>query len=157
MTGEAGEIRQWLEDFSAAVRAVDYERGMTMFAPEVVGFGTYASMLVGLDTLVAGQWKNIWGVTRGFAFRLDELHCGVSGDQAWVAAPWTSQGKDATGAWYDRPGRATVIFVRREGAWRALHSHFSLRPGTPPRTEFRPGVSDRALADWPGGQRPAGG
>jgi ketosteroid isomerase-like protein len=128
MAGEAGEIRQWLEDFSAAVRAVDYERGMTMFAPEVVGFGTYASMLVGLDKLVAGQWKNIWGVTRGFAFRLDELHCGISGDQAWVAAPWTSQGKDAAGEWYDRPGRATLILERRDGRWLCVHSHLSLYP-----------------------------
>ena len=125
---EMAGVRRWLEDFSAAVRAVDYERGMTMFAPEVVGFGTYASMLVGLDRLVAGQWKNIWGVTRGFTFRLDELHGGVNGDLAWVAVPWDSQGRDAAGNWYDRPGRATFVLTRRDGAWLAIHSHLSLSP-----------------------------
>lgn len=125
-------IRQWLEDFSAAVRAVDYERGMTMFAPEVVGFGTYASMLVGLERLVAGQWRNIWGVTRGFTFRLDELHCGIAGDQAWVAVPWDSQGRRADGSWYDRPGRATLILENRHGHWLCVHSHLSLYPTPAP-------------------------
>jgi ketosteroid isomerase-like protein len=121
-------VRRWLEDFSAAVRAVDYDRGRTMFAPEVVGFGTYASMLVGLDRLVAGQWQHIWGVTRGFTFRLDEAHGGVSGGLAWVAVPWDSQGRNAAGAWYDRPGRATFVLTRRDGVWLALHSHLSLYP-----------------------------
>ncbi|MCC6629321.1 MAG: nuclear transport factor 2 family protein [Chloroflexi bacterium] len=122
------DIRQWLVDFSAAVRAVDYERGMTMFAPDVVGFGTYASMLEGLEPLVAGQWRNIWGVTRGFAFRLEQVHCGVDGDLAWVAAPWDSQGRTAGGDWYDRPGRATLVLQRRDGRWLCIHSHLSLYP-----------------------------
>jgi ketosteroid isomerase-like protein len=125
---DVAAIRQWLEDFAAAVRAVDYERGKTMFAPEVVGFGTYASMLEGLENLVAGQWRNIWGVTRGFTFRLDQLHCGVDGDLAWVAVPWDSQGRTAAGDWYDRPGRATLILQRRDGTWRCIHSHLSLYP-----------------------------
>lgn len=130
MSEDVAAIRRWLEEFSAAVRAVDYERGMTMFAPEVVGFGTYASMLVGLDTLVAGQWRNIWGVTREFRFRLDDLHCGVAGDLAWVAVPWDSRGQRASGDWYDRPGRATLVLARREGRWLAIHSHLSLYPPT---------------------------
>lgn len=130
MGEDVTEIRRWLEDFSAAVRAVDYERGRAMFAPDVVGFGTYAGMLTGLDRLVAGQWRNIWGVTRGFTFRLDEMHCGVSGDQAWVAVPWDSQGQTAEGTWFDRPGRATIILERRDGRWLAIHTHFSLYPPT---------------------------
>lgn len=131
MSGDdAAAIRGWLEEFAAAVRAVDYERGKTLVAPEVVGFGTYAGMLAGLDRLVAGQWRNIWGVTRGFTFRLDDLHCGVDGDLAWVAVPWDSQGRHADGTWYDRPGRATIILARRDGRWLAVHTHFSLYPPT---------------------------
>lgn len=128
MADELGQIREWLEAFSAAVRAVDYERGKTMFAPEVVGFGTYAGMRVGLDALVNGQWRNIWGVTRGFSFRLDEMHAGISGDQAWVAVPWDSEGQRNEGEWFDRPGRATIILERQDGRWLALHTHFSLYP-----------------------------
>lgn len=122
------DIRSWLEAFSAAVRAVDYERGRAMFAPDVVGFGTFATMLVGLDNLVAGQWRHIWGVTRDFAFRLDVLRGGVAGDHAWAAVPWDSRGQNPDGSWYDRPGRATFVFERRDGRWLAVHSHLSLVP-----------------------------
>ena len=128
MSEPEAALRRWLEDFSAAVRAVDYERGMTMFAPEVVGFGTFAGMLVGLDALVAGQWRNIWGVTRGFRFHLEDLHCGVSGNLAWVAVPWDSEGQRPDGAWFHRPGRATFALERRDGRWLAVHSHLSLYP-----------------------------
>lgn len=121
------EIRRWLEEFSAAVRAVDYDRGATMFAPEVIGFGTFAGMLIGRERLIAGQWQKIWGVTRNFTFRLDDLHGGVEGDLAWAAVPWDSQGQ-RDGGWYDRPGRATFAFARREGRWLAIHSHLSLYP-----------------------------
>ena len=127
------EIRRWLEEFSAAVRDADYARGEPMVAPDVVGFGTFGGVLVGRDALVAGQWRNIWGVTRGFTFRLDDLHGGVAGDRAWVALPWDSEGRDASGAWYDRPGRATIVFERRDGRWLAVHTHFSLYPPTAAR------------------------
>jgi ketosteroid isomerase-like protein len=130
VANELDEIQAWLEAFSTAVRAVDYDRGKTMFAPEVVGFGTYAGMIAGLEPLVAGQWRNIWGVTRGFTFRLDELHAGISGDQAWVAVPWYSEGQRADGEWYARPGRATIILERRDGRWLALHTHLSLYPAS---------------------------
>lgn len=128
MSRDDAEIRQWLVGFAEAVRAVDYDRGRAMFAPEVVGFGTYASMLSGRERLIEGQWKHIWGVTRGFTFRLDDLHCGISGDQAWVAVPWDSEGQNPPGEWYHRPGRATIILERRDGAWLAVHTHLSLYP-----------------------------
>lgn len=128
MPTDEQQIREWLESFASAVRDVDYERGRTMVAEDVVGFGTYASMLEGLENLVEGQWKNIWGVTRGFRFRLDEAHIGVSGDLAWVATPWDSQGQHADGTWFDRPGRATIILVQRNGQWLAKHTHLSLYP-----------------------------
>jgi ketosteroid isomerase-like protein len=128
MTDDIDQIKAWLDEFAAAVRAVDYDHGQTMFAPDVVGFGTYAGMLTGLDALVAGQWRNIWGVTRGFTFRLDQLQAGISGDQAWVAVPWDSEGRRGQGEWFARPGRATIILERREGRWLARHTHFSLYP-----------------------------
>ena len=128
MGNDEREIRQWLEEFADAVRDVDYELGKTMFGADVVGFGTYASMLVGLEALVEGQWKNIWGVTRGFRFRLDEMHFGVVNDDAWVAVPWDSEGQNPDGSWYERPGRATIILERRDGRWVAIHTHLSLYP-----------------------------
>src|SRR5918993_1325033 len=96
------DIRHWLETFAECVRDVDYDRAAGMFDRNVVGFGTFAGMLVGRENLIDGQWRNIWGCTRGFRFTLDEARIETSGDMAWVAAPWHSQGRDELGNGFDR-------------------------------------------------------
>lgn len=128
----AAEIRQWLTDFAAAVRDVDYDRARAMFADDVISFGTFTPIARGRDALVAQQWKNIWNRTRGFTFVVPQTQIEICGEIAWAAAPWTSQGRDAQGNWFDRPGRCTLI-LRRDGrlesaAWLCVHSHFSLTP-----------------------------
>ena len=66
-----------------------------------------------------------------------KLHGDIAEDRAWAAVPWTSTGFDENGTAFDRPGRATVTF-RRDGArWLGVHTHFSLKPGTPPRTHAK--------------------
>jgi len=127
----SAEIRAWLETFAQCVREVDYDRATEMFDRDVVGFGTFAAMLVGRDALIDGQWKNIWGCTRGFRFLLDGAHADVStvGDMAFVATPWISQGRDAAGNWYDRVGRCTLVLRKdANGAWLCVHSHYSRQP-----------------------------
>jgi ketosteroid isomerase-like protein len=124
------EVRRWLEDFAACVRTVDYDRGRAMFAEEVVGFGTFARMLVGRENLIAGQWKNIWGCTRGFRFIMDEAHVDATGEMAWVATPWHSEGRDEAGQWFDRHGRCTLILKKAAGKWLCVHSHYSRLPVT---------------------------
>jgi ketosteroid isomerase-like protein len=121
-------IREWLLELQACVRAVDYKRAQRIFAPDVVGFGTYASLVQGLGRLRDEQWANIWPTIRDFTFRLDALRWGADGDLAWAACPWDSTGFRADGAPFPRPGRVTVVLVRREGAWLAVHTHFSLYP-----------------------------
>ena len=50
------------------------------------------------------------------------------GEHAWVAAPWDSLGTRPEGTTFPRPGRLTIAFVRREGRWLAVTTHFSLTP-----------------------------
>jgi ketosteroid isomerase-like protein len=88
----------------------------------------------GLDHLAANQWRNVWPYIENFTFDLGRLHGNASGDVAWAAVPWTSTGFDQEGRAFDRPGRATVTFAHREGRWLAVHTHFSLNPGTPARS-----------------------
>jgi ketosteroid isomerase-like protein len=127
------QVRRWLEDFAARVRAADYDGGRAMLADDVVGFGTFARMLVGLDALVAGQWKQIWGCTRNFRFLLDEAHVVVCDELAWIATPWHSQGRDEHGGWFDRHGRCTLILRRADhGKWLCCHSHYSRLPTPKP-------------------------
>ena len=128
----ANEIRDWLDAFAQCVRDVDYDRARSMFDLDVVGFGTFAPILVGREALNDGQWRNIWGCTRGFHFLLESAHIDVSsaGDMAFVATPWVSQGRDAAGNWYDRIGRCTLVLRKRprDGAWLCIHSHYSRQP-----------------------------
>ena len=57
-----------------------------------------------------------------------QLQGDIRGETAWVAASWRSEGRRPSGAWFERFGRATFVLTWRDGSWRAVHSHFSLRP-----------------------------
>ncbi len=121
-------ILDWLDQFAAAVRAVDFDAGRALFDADVVSFGTFARMVFGIDQLIDGQWKHLWGCTRSFQFSLNEAHVEVTGDLAWAALPWASQGRDAAGRWYDRAGRCTLVLRCRSERWLCVHSHFSRVP-----------------------------
>jgi ketosteroid isomerase-like protein len=136
---EHAALRRWFEELQACVRKVDFAAGRALFAEDVIAFGTKADIVGGLDPLAANQWQPIWPNIADFTFLLDHLHAGHDGDLAWGVIPWTSTGFHPDGTPFDRPGRATVIFVRRDGRWLARHSHFSLNPGTPPTTHGRRG------------------
>lgn len=130
-------IRGWFEALQRCVRDVDFEAGRALFVEDVVAFGTKADVVTGLDRLMANQWRGIWPNISDFTFRLDQLHSGADGELAWGVVPWTSTGYHPDGTPFERPGRATTVFVRRDGRWLAKHTHFSLNPGTPPTTHGR--------------------
>jgi ketosteroid isomerase-like protein len=132
--GAEQAVREWFQTLERCVRQVDYHTAREIFATDVLSFGTQADVVSGLDTLVANQWSGIWPNIRDFTFTLEHLHCGASGDLAWGIVPWTSTGFHPDGRAFPRPGRATVVFERRQGTWLAVHTHFSLFPGTPPTT-----------------------
>ena len=121
-------VREWLVEMQACVRAVDYDRGERIFAPDVVAFGTFEGMVEGRPPLRSAQWSQIWPTIGDFTFRLDDLHSGTDGDFAWGACPWDSTGRRVDGSPFARPGRMTVVLERREGHWLAIHTHFSLFP-----------------------------
>ena len=136
------EIKAWFDEWSGYVAAVDFEAARPLFHPEVVGFGTYMEYVRGLENLEQQQWRSIWGTIADFHFATEHLICGVSADglQAWGITPWTSTGFHEDGTSYERPGRATVLFVREsaDSTWLAIHTHISLSPGTPQRSHGRP-------------------
>jgi ketosteroid isomerase-like protein len=124
----AAELRAWLDAFAACVRAQDFDAARPMIAEEVVSFGTKAAMVEGREDLIARQWRHIWPTIQGFTFDLDTLHWCRADDIAWAVLTWTSRGFRPDGTPFPRPGRATFAFVRRDGAWLATHTHFSLFP-----------------------------
>ena len=122
------ELRTWLERFAACVRSRDFDAARPMVAAEVVSFGTKAAMVKGREELIARQWRHIWPTIEGFTFDLDTLHWHRAGETAWAVLTWQSRGFLPDGTPFPRPGRATFAFVRRDGAWLATHTHFSLFP-----------------------------
>ena len=130
---EIAPLRAWLTAFAERVRAVDFAGGKAMCAPDMLAFGTFARMVENIDDVMAAQWYKIWPTIKNFTIRVDEARGGISGDTAWVAAPWDSLGTNADGSTYDRPGRLTMVLVKRDGRWLARHTHLSLVP-TPRKT-----------------------
>ena len=127
-------VTEFFERLGRYCARVDYDGAEILFADDVASFGTRATVVSGLGRLRREQWEGIWGNIEGFAFDLAEIHGGGDERIAWGIAPWTSTGFAADGERFERPGRATVVLERRAGSWVALHTHFSLAPGTPPTT-----------------------
>jgi ketosteroid isomerase-like protein len=122
------DVVAWFQYMQGCVQNVDFDRAKPIFSEKAVGFGTYGAMLDGLDTLVAGQWQNIWPTIKGFTFDMDSLRHGEDGKLVWAICRWDSFGKRADGTEYPRPGRATVILERDGDLLKAVHTHFSLVP-----------------------------
>lgn len=129
-------VRDWVAAWGAEVAAVELTAARARFDDDVVGFGTYAEVVRGIDALHDDQWSKVWPTIADFRFLVDEMATLVSPDglQAVAVVPWTSTGFDAAGAAFDRPGRATIVLRRAdaESAWSGVHTHFSLVP-TPAR------------------------
>ena len=123
----------WLERFAGFVREVDYAAARPLFHPDVLAFGTHRDVIPGLAAWQATQWDHVWPKTSDFRFDTAATHVLVSADNtmATVVVPWTSTGYHQDGATFDRPGRATMVFGRHDGAWLCTHSHMSLNRGVP--------------------------
>jgi len=132
------EIHCWLKKFALCVRALDFESGKKMFLQEIYCFGSIASTLSGIDDLVENQWKQVWPNISDFDFDYKNLHFKLSDNNnfACILCPWTSTGCHPGGNSFQRPGRLTLILIKDESQnkWLAYHTHYSLNPGTPPKT-----------------------
>jgi ketosteroid isomerase-like protein len=125
----AQEARAWLLAMQDGVRRADFAAGRTLFADDVVAFGSRAGTLLhGLDELAAQQWSGVWPAISDFTFALDQLDCRATQEVALLVVPWTSTGYAPNGTPFDRPGRASILLARRSDAWLAVHTHFSLVP-----------------------------
>lgn len=123
------ELLDWFELFASCVRDRDFAAGKRLFDSKVIAFGTRNEMMKGLDALHEMQWRPTWNSTRDFRFLRETIHIDIaaSGDVAWGSGLWTSRAEPEGGPGFDRSGRATFCFSRRQG-WRCTHSHLSLSP-----------------------------
>ena len=135
---DLARVKQWFERLSEHVRAVDFAGAHPLFAEDMIAFGTFENFITGRDAVERAQWRNVWPVTSGFRFRLDDIRAIVSPDRltAIGMGVFDSTGYHQDGAPYDRPGRTTVALSRgRVGEdWVAAHTHMSLFRDVPSRS-----------------------
>jgi ketosteroid isomerase-like protein len=95
----------------------------------MIAFGTFTDFMTGRDVAEQQQWRNVWQNIDEFRFRPD-VRAIVSPDRLMAVgmAIFDSTGYRQDGTSYDRPGRATVAFVRDAVGkpWLAQHTHLSL-------------------------------
>jgi ketosteroid isomerase-like protein len=118
----------WLTEMQSCIRERDFARARAIFSPDVVGFGSRASLLAGLDALERNQWRHVWPAIQDFTFQSADLACGMSGELIWIACLWTSKGRGADGTWQPRPGRMSAVLRQIDGRWLAVHTHHSVAP-----------------------------
>ena len=127
-------VEQWFALMGRYCASVDYDAAERIFAEDVVSFGTTMDIVRGRKALREGQWESIWGNITDFKMDLKNVNARGADDRAWGVVTWTSTGYDSDHKPFHRPGRATVALERRGEVWLAVHTHFSLFPGTPQRT-----------------------
>ncbi len=117
----------WLKEFASCVRERDTDRARPLFDEDCYSFGTRVGEVEGLDSLVDEQWTPIWHSTSDFDFMGDTVRTSAADDGSLilVTARWSSFGESL------REGRCTfALRLLPEGGLVAVHSHFSLMPGT---------------------------
>ncbi len=136
-SADVAGVRRWFATLAAHVRAVNYIGARPIFAPDMIAFGTFTDFMTGQPAAETAQWRNVWENIDGFTWRKD-IRVIVSPDrrQAVGMGIFDSTGYRQDGSAYDRPGRATVVFVRDavDAPWLAQHTHMSLFRDVPTRS-----------------------
>jgi hypothetical protein len=131
-TVDESSVRDWLATWQAFVQASAFDDARHLFDPDVLGFGSVATVARSLGDLEASQWRRVWPKLATFTFDDDHLTIVISSDEllAAVAVTWSSTWVD-NGVERPRPGRASIVLSRQstDDPWRAVHTHFSLNPG----------------------------
>ena len=134
---DAATVRAWFHRLAGHVQAVDFAGARSIFAPDMIAFGTFSDFMTGRDAAERHQWRNVWHHIDGFRWRPD-IRVIVSPDrlQAVGMGVFDSTGYQQDGTAYDRPGRATIVFIRPDAsaAWVAQHTHMSLFRDVPTRS-----------------------
>ncbi len=135
---DLARVKQWFQLLSDHVRAVDFAGARTIFADDMIAFGTFENFITGRDRVETAQWRSVWPVTSGFRYRIDDIRAIVSRDRltAIGMGVFDSTGYHEDGTPYERPGRTTAAFSRGSIGenWVADHTHMSLFRDVPSRS-----------------------
>src|SRR4051812_27451852 len=111
---DVAQVRRWFQRLQLHVRSVDYVGARSLFAENMITFGTFRAFTIGRDATEKEQWRNVWSRIDGFRWLLDDLRIIISGDRLTAVgmAVFESVGYTEDGMPYERPGRATAVLGR---------------------------------------------
>ena len=124
----ADTIRQLADTYMQDIRAVDFDRVMAAYGPELV-WAENSVLAANRDSLVTAwrailaTWREVtraaWGGT----------HVKVLGpDAAVISAAFDWAGVDTVGAAMGTRGAWTAVYVRTDAGWKIAHAHESWVP-----------------------------
>ena len=128
----------WFKTWENKVQKKDFESAKNLFANDVVSFGTWMSVVEGLEKLCANQQKSVWPTINNFKFLTDTLYIQISPDRLLANSilVWDSTGYKKNGSSFKRNGRATDTLKRINinDAWKCIHTQVSLNRGIPQKS-----------------------
>jgi len=130
-------VTAWFNALAFHVQQVDFAGARSIFAEDMVAFGTVTDFMIGQKEAERQQWRSVWFHIDDFRFRPD-IRAIVSPDrlQAVGMGIFDSTGYHPDGTSFDRPGRASVVLARASlsSPWKAAHTHLSLFRDVPTRS-----------------------
>ena len=71
MTSDERALQAWFTELARCVNDTDYPAGRRLFADDVVSFGTFTTLMHGLEDYATQQWPHVWPHVQHFRFATD--------------------------------------------------------------------------------------
>ena len=123
---DEADIRQRIDNLVAAIRMMDIERVMSIYAPDIVSFDIEPPLQhVGAEAK-RRNWLNVFSAyQRPLAYEIRDLTVSVGNDVAFGHAFIRISGTLKNGNATDRWLRSTVCFRKIDGNWLIVHDQIS--------------------------------
>lgn len=120
------KVTAWLKTFEKLVRERNFESAKLLYKKSPVLFGTRVEHSNDIDYYSDLQWSKIWNHSQNFTIK-QIVQLGTSEPISFAAVLWTNSTL-LDGIQVERSGRASFVFEIEDGAYKAIHSHFSESP-----------------------------
>jgi len=120
------EIRQWLNDWTAAFQTRNLDAISALYAPDVVAYDVIPPLqYVGKDVYMK-DWKDFFGEFNGpLKNEMKDCHIQISGNLATVECLELLSGTTTKGKTINSWSRVTSILRKDNGKWLDIHDHAS--------------------------------
>ena len=122
-----GQIRQLIENWTAALRAKDTKGLMSHYAPDVVVYDLAPPLRLMGTAGYARGWEEWFGSFDGpVGYEVHHLSVTAGDDVAFSTSLNRLSGRRTNGGYSDVWVRATVGYRKHDGGWKIAHEHVSV-------------------------------